>query len=66
MKPSFKVGDEIEWAKKTFDAYLPTKNGEGVILDKRGRNILVDAQGHTDWLYVPDLAWVRLTTKEQS
>ena len=37
-----KKGDRIEWAKKSsFSSYAPVKDGEGVVIDKKGRNILV-------------------------
>ncbi len=61
------VGDKIEWAKLTPThtscgrpyPYGPTKDGEGDILEIRGRNILVDMMGTTDWIYTPELAWIR-------
>lgn len=60
MKASdFNVGDHIEWARKSQDGYLPKKDGEGDVIERHGRNILVDILGSNDWLYMPDLAWCR-------
>lgn len=34
------------------------KKGEGVVIDKKGRNILVDMAGNHDWIYFSDMALV--------
>jgi hypothetical protein len=67
MSGGFHVGDTIEWAKQTpmhtsdgnAYPYGPRKDGEGIILETYGRNILVDMMGSTDWLWKPDMAWIK-------
>jgi hypothetical protein len=71
MSGGFHVGDTIEWAKKTptIDSnggaypYGPRKDGEGVVLEMWNKNIRVDQYGSHDWIYVPDMAWVRRVKK---
>ena len=50
------VGDHIEWRKKTGlrSPHYGTLQ-KGIVLEIRGRNILVDMMGSTDWLWTPDL-----------
>lgn len=48
------IGKPVSW----MDTWCP-KNGfirrEGVILDVKGKNVLVDLQGGTDWKWLPDM-----------
>lgn len=68
-----KAGDWIEWAKQTPRTalggrpypYAPTPEGPGEVLEIRGRNILVDVWGSTDWLYMSDLAWIKAAERPE-
>lgn len=53
------VGKRISWARKAYPR-APKKDGEGVVVDAVGRNLQVDQHGSHDWLWVPDLAWIKV------
>ena len=55
MSSKVKEGDKIKWRNKSSNAHL-AQFREGIVLERRGRNILVDMFGMTDWLYFPDLS----------
>lgn len=59
------VSEWVEWAKQTpfRYPYSPTPEGPAEVLEVRGRNVLVDKFGATDWLYLPDLAWLKVVDK---
>ncbi len=48
------IGRKVTW----LDTYCPKRGfiqREGVILDVKDRNVLVDQQGCHDWKWVPDM-----------
>lgn len=55
------IGKQITW----LDTYCPRYGflqREGVLLDVKGRNALVDQQGSTDWKWVPDMRHLKAKT----
>ena len=48
------IGKQVTW----LDTFCP-KNGfirrEGILLDVKGKNALVDQHGSNDWKWIPDM-----------
>ncbi len=48
------IGKTVTW----FDTWCPKRgfaNREGVLLDVKGKNALVDQMGSNDWKWLPDM-----------
>lgn len=48
------IGKDVTW----LDTYCPKRGylqRQGKILDIKGKNVFVDRQGFTDWLWLPEM-----------
>lgn len=58
------IGKPIKYRPVARDYVYPWTNA--VILELSGRNVLVDRQGMTDWLWLPDVQIVPIKEESQN